>query len=338
MAMAPSRCRLRRRLRPFWCLVLLVVLSLATAGCRGIHAFTVSAAVDPKPLLKGLDEDALKGLKAKIDAFASDLDGTLTRSGDKKISEETKRTVRECVEKGEVVWLPATGKTRKGFRTLFDDEKWCESLPGIFIQGLLVYGPNQEVIHERFLDLDVGVAVVEYCRERKISLLGYAGDRIITEKPDTTVEKLSTVYNEPFPERIGPLDDAMRKGLKVHKLILMTEEGRDEDVIASARADLKDILKEKGGKLTQAIPHMLEVFMDGESKAKGLTALLKHLKIDKENLAAIGDAENDVEMLEYAGLSIAMGNAEEEIKEKAHLIAPSNDEDGAALAMKKLLL
>lgn len=85
-------------------------------------------------------------------------------------------------------------------------------------------------------------------------------------------------------------------------------------------------------------PFFLEFLNKNVNKGLGLQLLAKHLGIKRKEIIAIGDAENDRHMIEYAGLGIAMGNAFESIKEIADYITDSNDEDGVAKAIEKFVL
>ena len=66
--------------------------------------------------------------------------------------------------------------------------------------------------------------------------------------------------------------------------------------------------------------------------------LAKHLGLNKDNVMTLGDAGNDLHMIKYAGLGIAMGNAFDEVKEAADYITDSNDNDGVAKAIEKFIL
>ena len=84
-------------------------------------------------------------------------------------------------------------------------------------------------------------------------------------------------------------------------------------------------------------PYFLEIMPQGIEKASSLEILLGSLGIDRKHLIACGDGFNDIPMMRYAGLSVAMANAQDETKEWADFIAPSNDEDGVAVAIEKFI-
>lgn len=99
-------------------------------------------------------------------------------------------------------------------------------------------------------------------------------------------------------------------------------------------------IKEKFGDsifLTTAIKNTVDI-LDGQvSKARGIAVLAEMLGIKREEIIAIGDNINDMPMLEYAGLGVAMGNGPEAVKQMADFVTATNDEDGIALFIEKLL-
>jgi Cof subfamily protein (haloacid dehalogenase superfamily) len=89
--------------------------------------------------------------------------------------------------------------------------------------------------------------------------------------------------------------------------------------------------------VVQAIPSSIEVLPPGASKGAGVARLLEDLGIAWANVLAIGDGENDIEMLQAAGIGVAMGNANELVKETADYVTNSNIEDGVAQALNRFI-
>ena len=85
-------------------------------------------------------------------------------------------------------------------------------------------------------------------------------------------------------------------------------------------------------------PYFLELVPPGIDKARSLAVLLEKLNMKKEEMVAIGDGYNDLSMIKFAGLGVAMGNAQEPVKKAADYITLSNDEDGVAEAVEKAIL
>ena len=89
--------------------------------------------------------------------------------------------------------------------------------------------------------------------------------------------------------------------------------------------------------MSSSIPDYIEFVPKGITKNKALENLCKKLNICKNEVIAIGDAENDIQMLKFAGMGIAMGNADEKTKSISDYITDSNNNDGVAKALEKFL-
>ena len=106
----------------------------------------------------------------------------------------------------------------------------------------------------------------------------------------------------------------------------------DKKMMADVLSRLKRVT------ITSSFDHNLEIGGETTSKADAIREISHRLGIDKKNIMAVGDSPNDGAMLHAAGLSIAMGNSKEQIKEIAQFTTYSNDEDGVAFAINKFLL
>lgn len=90
--------------------------------------------------------------------------------------------------------------------------------------------------------------------------------------------------------------------------------------------------------IARSSKYNIEINRKGVSKGKAVEFLAKLYKLNRDEIIAIGDSENDISMLEYAGLGIAMGNALDIVKQKADYVTDSNDDEGAAKAISKFVL
>ena len=106
--------------------------------------------------------------------------------------------------------------------------------------------------------------------------------------------------------------------------------------LSEIRPEAEDLLNGKAA-LTTSVPGMLEVLPFGASKGEGVRILLDHLSVAPENCMAFGDGENDIEMLKYVGLGIAMENGRPELKKVADALTLANDQDGVAYAINMLM-
>ena len=85
-------------------------------------------------------------------------------------------------------------------------------------------------------------------------------------------------------------------------------------------------------------PFFLELVPQGIDKARSLAVLLEEIGLSKDEMIACGDGFNDLSMIQYAGLGVAMANAQEVVKKAADYITLSNEEDGVAAVVKKFFL
>ncbi|KAH9761377.1 Endoribonuclease YBEY [Citrus sinensis] len=236
-------------------------------------------------------------------------DGTLLNS-QSKISLTTAKALKEALSRGLKV-VVATGKTRpavisalKKVDLVGRDGIISEFAPGVFIQAY------------------------QYSWEHKVPLIAFSGDRCLTLFDHPLVDSLHTTYHEPKAEIIPAIEDLLAT-VDIQKLIFLdTAEG----VATTIRPYWSEATKDRAN-VVQAIPDMLEIVPPGTSKGSGVKMLLDHLGVSTKEIMAIGDGENDVEMLELASLGIALSNGSEKAKAVANVIGASNDEDGVADAI-----
>ena len=101
---------------------------------------------------------------------------------------------------------------------------------------------------------------------------------------------------------------------------------------------LKDNIKASDLNIYPSKPTYLEIMPTKASKTSAINCLQKKFNVDKSEIIAMGDNYNDIDMLEYAGLGIAMGNAPDDVKKYANDVTLTNDEDGVAIALKKYVI
>ncbi|TFJ86987.1 hypothetical protein NSK_001321 [Nannochloropsis salina CCMP1776] len=135
------------------------------------------------------------------------------------------------------------------------------------------------------------------------------------------------------PQAPAPSPSNSTESTSIHKLILLGP----PPLMASLRPALESFLGPRAS-ITKAQDDMLEVLPCGGSKGLGLRKLLEALDVPTSRILAIGDQENDLEMLKMAGTAVAMGNAPRHVKAVAGHSTRSNDEDGAARAFERFCL
>ena len=263
----------------------------------------------------------------RIQLIAVDLDGTLLNSRH-QLTERTVETLRRAIDQGVKVVI-ATGKTllsaAEAYRRLELDT------PGVFLQGLVIYNADGSIRHQQTLPADVVRDLAAYARAHGVSLVAYSGVDIFTEQRTEQTDKLLK-FHEPTPQVVASLD-ALQAERPMNKLIIIEEPART----AAVRAELSGPY---AGRATfvQALADMLEILPAGASKGAGLRWLLNDLGIAPEHVLALGDGENDVEMLQMAGIGVAVGNGAPQAKAAADYVVASNDEDGVADAVERFVL
>mmetsp|Transcript_12009 Transcript_12009/g.17380 ORF Transcript_12009/g.17380 Transcript_12009/m.17380 type:complete len:335 (-) Transcript_12009:168-1172(-) len=265
-----------------------------------------------------------------------DVDGTLLNSKH-NVDPRVEAAVIDTLACG-VKFVCASGKSRQGVLNSVGPtieehlrKAYGGQVPGIFLNGLIVYGLNGEIVYEKTVPESTSWKIVNKARELGMTLVAYNEDRILCEKFDAETEKLRP-YKEPHPEPIGKWENVIGK-VPLHKFMFLApvEECR------KYRGEI-DILMEGEAKVTQAIPDMIEILPGQGSKGAGVEMFLDSFGGKFENLLALGDAENDLEMMEMAKYGVAMGNAMACLKKVAKDVTKTNDEAGVAHALNRYVL
>lgn len=266
------------------------------------------------------------------------MDGTLLNSSS-AIPERNVETVKRVLEETDVEFVPATGKSRFGAIASmaalgeYLQDRHPGGVPGVFLQGLVVYGRDGSLLFERALPQDVSLKIVALARRLDVSLIAYAGngDEIVCEQKDNETDKVE-MYKEPNPRALGD----WKKGIEtipMRKFIFMASEERILEIRPEVEKEMAGV-----SEITRATPGMLEVLPLGASKGAGVLKLLEHYGVDAKDVFAIGDGENDVEMLQLCGISVAVANAGPLAAAAASFTTASNDDAGVADALERFVL
>ena len=264
----------------------------------------------------------------EIKLIALDLDGTLHvhRSGVSPVNRAALIAAREA---GIEVVL-ATGKTRGSALGII--EQLGLNSPGIYVQGLVTHNGDGSIRHQRFLEPELAHEVVELVDE-DISLIAYSGTDTWVTGYDRNIELLSWA-GEPRPKKCDSLAE-MTRHVPINKFAAM--DVMDPARMNALRASLEEALGERAQVLQPGLAIMVEVLPVGSSKGGALGVLIEDMGIAPQHVLACGDGENDIEMLQLAGIGVAMGNADEAVKAAADFVSKPYDEDGVAHALANFL-
>mmetsp|Transcript_19984 Transcript_19984/g.60403 ORF Transcript_19984/g.60403 Transcript_19984/m.60403 type:complete len:317 (-) Transcript_19984:522-1472(-) len=270
-------------------------------------------------------------VKRDIRLIATDVDGTLLNNK-QELTPRVQGAITAAVELGVPV-VVATGKPRGPWaKTILP--KLGPAVPGVFMQGLVIADGKGNTIFSRELDREVGVEGLQIARQHGLTFAAYCGDRILSEVIDKWTDVL-VWYGEPHPEKTEALLEVLSSGsIPMQKFILLGE----QELVESIRPLIQQQLGDRAS-LTTALPGMLEVLPLGASKGAGLARLLGQLGVDPQHVLAMGDGENDVEMFNLVGTSVAMGNAVQQLKDAADVVLEeTHNQDAVAVAIEKYVL
>ena len=268
-------------------------------------------------------------IKRNIKYIVVDLDGTLLND-EHVVSDKNKEAIQKAIAQGVKVII-ATGKTRASAESIIAALNL--DTPGVFVQGLMVYNADGTVRQEHKLEPDVARHAIQFAETQGFEVIAYSGNRLVCKRLDENIEAIAK-FGEPMPEEIGSLINQVNT-VKMHKLIVV---GGNKRKLKALRWQLEQQIGGKvsftdGGVLTS-----LEILPKGASKGQGVKALLRQLAAKPENVMGIGDAENDVEMLQAVGFGVAVKNAAEKTKAVAAEVVSSNNDDGVAEAIERFVL
>lgn len=258
-------------------------------------------------------------LISSITTVASDVDGTLLRS-DSTLHPANAKAIDQLKDAG-LRFFIATGKCRQGARNSLN---MPDLLGGVYCNGLVVYDEDGTIVADKRLDEDAVDEVVQIAQANGFDVVAYSGDRLACLAETDRVLELATRYCEPKPELVAAFQ-------KVNKLLLLG----DPKLIATSRPGVEARVAGKAA-VTMALPDMLEILPFGQSKRQGVLAYCQHHGIEESTqLFAVGDGENDMEMLRHAAVGVAMANAAGIVARAADVtIDKTNDQAGAAAAFQ----
>lgn len=263
--------------------------------------------------------------------IALDIDGTLTNSK-KEITKPTLDKIMEIQKKGHVVAI-ASGRPLPGIRKIADELELNQYGGYVlaFNGGRIVNYKTGEIAYQACVDNEIARKIYDYCVEKKIGMVTYKDDVVVTGTPvddymslEARINRMEIVQVEDFGSFID---------FPINKCLLTAE----PDVAEQVEQELVALY---GDSVTvfRSEPFFVEIMPKGVHKATSLEKLLEYLHMDVKNLVACGDGYNDLTMIEYAGVGVAMANAQEIVKEHADYVTLSNDEDGLVPVIDKFIL
>lgn len=269
--------------------------------------------------------------KKNYEVIVLDLDGTLTNR-DKVITPRTKSALMEAQKRGKKVVL-ASGRPTPGVLPLA--EELCLKDYGGFVLsfngGMIINCQTGEIVFSRLLPLEANEKIVALAKEHGVECLTYEGDHlIVSSKECPYAQKESWISHMPMHEEE---DMTAYLNFQVPKFLLLD----DGDYLALVEAKVKAALG-KNFSVYRSEPFFLEILPKGIDKAQSLERLLEVIGCTRDEMIACGDGYNDISMIQFAGLGVAMENAVLPVRKVANYITDSNNDDGVGKVVEKFML
>jgi Cof subfamily protein (haloacid dehalogenase superfamily) len=271
---------------------------------------------------------------AEIKLLIVDIDGTIAGTSN-QVSIKVKQAIKAAQAKGIRVGI-ATGRMYTS--ALRFHQEIGADFPILAYQGAWIQDPATGVVH-RHLPVPVAAAreLIDYFEQPhlfdKLSVHVYLDDRLYVREIEPATELYIGRSGIPaYP--VGDLRTVLTD--RPTKILAMSE---DVELIDSLLLDLRRRYPKDELHITTSVPIFLEATNAGVNKGTAIDYVARELLgISAANVLAIGDNYNDVEMLDYAGIGVAMGNAPEAVRAGADWVAPTIEDDGVAVAIERFIL
>ncbi|MDF2487018.1 MAG: yidA [Herbinix sp.] len=262
--------------------------------------------------------------------IAVDMDGTLLNDN-KEISDRCLKTINKLKEKGKKLVI-ATGRPLHGIMNyieklnLLDENDYVVTFNGALVQGT----KTKHIIFNKPLSLQAYKELYTVSQQLGVNIHALTDKSVLTPKNNPFTEIESTINQIPIIE--GAVEEIDASTLIV-KVMFIDEPEKLDSILPL----IPDWVKDKYS-ILRSSPYFLEFLDKSVDKGAGVSAIAKHLGLKREEVICVGDAGNDLAMIQYAGLGVAMGNATCELKSEADFITHSNEEDGVASVIEKFML
>lgn len=267
-----------------------------------------------------------------IDLIAIDMDGTLLNAAH-EITPRVKKAIATARARGIRIVL-ATGRPFSGVEEYLaelgmnGEGDYCVTFNGAVIQN----AAGTKIIAETTLGYDDFIYCEKVSRDLGVHFHALYERSMMTPNADISSHTVRDAYISRTPlfyRSIEQLDPSWR-----FRKFMMVDDGA---VLDRAIARLPAELTQRYTVVKSAYD-FLEILHPEAGKGRALATLAAHLEVPAERIMAIGDQENDLVMLEYAGVAVAMGNAIDSLKAVADHVTTSNNDDGVAVAIERYAL
>jgi HAD-superfamily hydrolase, subfamily IIB len=262
-----------------------------------------------------------------IKMLAFDCDGTLLNDS-QKIDEETVNAIKKMKDNGIKIVLSSSRPLYRMKKFLKQLDILVEDQYTISFNGGLIIENNDNILFSNHFKTSEVLEIIEMARDSDLCTFIYKEDGIISNREayEYTSKNTDSIFE------VKDLETVDIASLNIYKIILF---GEVKDVV-DMRKEISSDMYEKY-EITSSVARNIEILPRDTIKSTGLKRICKKLGIKSSEIAAFGDNENDLDMLEHVGYSVAMGNATEEVKKCADYVTKSNNDNGIAYAIDKMI-
>ncbi len=263
-----------------------------------------------------------------IRLLLADVDGTLV-TNDKVLTEAAKAAARELDEAG-IALAITSGRPPRGMSMLIEPLALRTAIAG-FNGGALV-NPDLSVIESHTLDPAAAVQTVKLILDQGLDAWIYTESQWLIRN-----SRAPHVAREAWTVKFDATVVASFTDAHLAHAVKIVGVADDFDLVAACETAVRKVLAGKAS-AARSQPYYLDVTHPKANKGTVVETLSKLLNISPARIATIGDMPNDVLMFRKSGFSIAMGNASDEVKAQANAVTDSNENEGFANAVRKLVL
>lgn len=258
-----------------------------------------------------------------------DIDGTLTNSK-KELTTKTLQALLDMQERGHIIVI-ASGRPTHGVQWIADALK-LDRYGGYvlcFNGARIVNVKTGEIVFQQCFPKECIAPLYEYAKSHDMGLVTYEGDRVITGTRIDKYMEFEAGLNYMELKQVN--DFVSYVDFDVNKCLFTAKEEQAPELEKELAQQYEGVLS-----IYRSEPFFIEAMPPGVDKAASLERLFQKIGVDRADTVACGDGFNDMSMIRYAGVGVAMANAQEAVKEAADMVTKrTNDEDGLLEVLEK---
>ncbi len=266
-------------------------------------------------------------MKREIKLIITDFDGTIADKNN-QISAKTRESFERLKQHG-VKIIVATGRMFPSAEIM--TKRLNLDTPIVAYQGATIqFSGEDKPIFANYLDKTYAQKIVKYLKEKNIHTQIYINDEIIVENDNDIVK----AYAEKMELGYKVVKNLEEEDLSVLPKILAIN--MNPDIVSNLQKETQKMYGDKVC-ITLSTPYFCEFTNPKAHKGEALKFLADYYNIPLEKTMAFGDQNNDITMIQNAGIGVAVGNASENLKRVCDFVTKSIDEDGVAYAIEKFV-